>query len=326
MRAYIMRRILLMIPTLFIASLIVFFAIRLIPGDIVDLMMAEVQTVSIVDKSALEKELGLDVPVVQQYGRWLGVLPQEDGSFSGLLQGNFGKSLRKRTPVINDIMARWPITIELGLLGMIFAQLIAFPVGIISGLRQDTWIDYLARSFAIACIAVPGFWIGTMVIVFPSIWWGYTPPFVYVPFFEEPIENLEMFVVPAIVLGMGLSGTQMRLVRSQILEVLRQDYVRTAWAKGLRERAVILRHVLKAALIPVVTIIGLNLAVLFGGTVIIEQIFLLPGLGGLLLVAAQKRDYTVITGVMLFFGIGMVIINLLVDITYGFLDPRIRLK
>ncbi len=326
MRAYIVRRILLMIPTLFIASLIVFFAIRLIPGDIVDLMMAEVQTVSVVDKSALEQELGLDVPLLRQYGRWLGVLPQEDGGFSGLLQGNFGKSLRKRTPVINDIMDRWPITIELGLLGLIFAQFIAFPVGIISGLRQDTWVDYLARSFAIACIAIPGFWIGTMVIVFPSIWWGYTPPILYVPFFEEPIENLKMFVVPAIVLGMGLSGTQMRLVRSQILEVLRQDYVRTAWAKGLRERAVVVRHVLKAALIPVVTIIGLNLAVLIGGTVIIEQIFLLPGLGGLLLVAAQKRDYTVITGVMLFFGIGMVIINLLVDITYGFLDPRIRLK
>lgn len=326
MRAYIVRRILLMIPTLFIASLIVFFSIRLIPGDIIDLMMAEVQTVSVIDKSALEKELGLDVPVVQQYGRWLGVLPQEDGSFSGLLQGDFGKSLRKRTPVIDDIMRRWPITIELGLLGLIFAQLIAFPVGIISGLRQDTWVDYLARSFAIACIAVPGFWIGTMVIVFPSIWWGYTPPIVYVPFLKDPIENLKMFVVPAIVLGMGLSGTQMRLVRSQILEVLRQDFVRTAWAKGLRERAVVLRHVLKAALIPVVTIIGLNLAVLIGGTVIIEQIFLLPGLGGLLLGAAQRRDYTIITGVMLFFGIGMVIINLLVDVTYGFLDPRIRLR
>ncbi len=165
-----------------------------------------------------------------------------------------------------------------------------------------------------------------MVIVFPSIWWGYTPPLVYVPFSVDPVENLKQFVVPAIVLGMALSGTQMRLVRSQVLEVLRQDYVRTAWSKGLRERGVVLRHVLKAALIPVVTIIGLNLAFLLGGTVIIEQIFNLPGMGGLLLGAAQRRDYTVITGVMLFFGIGMVAINLVVDITYGFLDPRIRLK
>ena len=324
MRSYIIRRILLMIPTLFIASLIVFFAIRLIPGDIIDVMMSEVQTVSVIEKSHLEKELGLDVPLIQQYGRWVGVLPQEDGGFSGLLQGNFGMSLRKRTPVVNDILDRLPVTIELGLLGMVFAQLIAFPVGIISGLRQDTWIDYLARSFAILCIAVPGFWIGTMVIVFPSIWWGYTPPIVYVSFLEAPMENLQMMIVPAIVLGMALSGTQMRLVRSQILEVLRQDYIRTAWAKGLRERAVILRHVLKAALIPVVTIIGLNLAFLLGGTVIIEQIFNLPGMGGLLLGAAQRRDYTVITGVMLFFGIGMVVINLLVDITYGFLDPRVH--
>ncbi len=141
MRAYIMRRILLMVPTLFIASLIVFFSIRLIPGNVVDLMISEVQTVSVIDKSALEKELGLDVPLLQQYGRWIGVLPQEDGGFSGLLQGNFGNSLRKRTPVINDILDRFPITIELSLLGMVFAQLIAFPVGIISGLRQDTWID-----------------------------------------------------------------------------------------------------------------------------------------------------------------------------------------
>jgi peptide/nickel transport system permease protein len=326
MRAYIIRRILLMIPTLFIASLIVFFAVRLIPGDIVDVMMAEVQTVSVVDKSALMKELGIDVPLIQQYGRWIGVWPQEDGRISGLLQGNFGKSLRKRSPVIDDILDRLPITVELSLLGMIFAQFIAFPVGIISGLRQDTWIDYVARSFAIICIAVPGFWIGTMVIVFPSIWWGYTPPIVYVSFLENPVENLQMFVMPAIVLGMALSGTQMRLVRSQILEVLRQDYIRTAWAKGLRERAVVLRHVLKAALIPVVTIVGLNLAFLLGGTVIIEQIFNLPGMGGLIMAAARKRDYTVITGVMLFFGVGMVVINLLVDITYGFLDPRIRLK
>ena len=315
-----------MIPTLFIASLIVFFAVRLIPGDIIDMMMAEVQTVSIIDKTALEQELGLDVPIVTQYGRWMGVWPQEDGSFRGIFQGNLGNSLRRRTPVVDDILDRFPVTLELGLMGMIFAQIIAFPVGIYSGLRQDTWGDYIGRTFAIMCIAVPGFWVGTMVIVFPSIWWGYMPPIVYIPFLEDPIGNLKMFIVPAIVLGMVLSGTQMRLVRSMVLEVLRQDYVRTAWAKGLRERVVVLRHVLKNALIPVVTIIGLNLAFMIGGTVIIEQIFCLPGLGNLILNACLKRDYTVVSGVLLFFGFGMVFINLITDLTYGFLDPRVRLK
>jgi len=315
-----------MIPTLFIVSLIVFFTVRLIPGDIIDMMMAEVQTVSIIDKTALEQELGLDVPIVTQYGRWIGVWPQEDGSFRGILQGNLGNSLRRRTPVVDDILDRWPVTLELGLMGMIFAQIIAFPVGIYSGLRQDTWGDYIGRSFAIMCIAVPGFWVGTMVIVFPSIWWGYMPPIVYIPFLEDPIGNLQMFIVPAIVLGMVLSGTQMRLVRSMVLEVLRQDYVRTAWAKGLRERVVVLRHVLKNALIPVVTIIGLNLAFMIGGTVIIEQIFCLPGLGNLILNACLKRDYTVVSGTLLFFGFGMVFVNLITDLTYGFLDPRVRLK
>ena len=326
MRAYIIRRLLLMIPTLFIASLIVFFAVRLIPGDIIDMMMAEVQTVSIIDKTALEQELGLDVPIITQYGRWIGVWPQDDGSFSGIFQGDLGNSLRRRTPVVDDILDRFPVTFELGLMGMIFAQIIAFPVGIYSGLRQDTWGDYIGRTFAIMCIAVPGFWVGTMVIVFPSIWWGYMPPIVYIPFLEDPIGNLQMFIVPAIVLGMVLSGTQMRLVRSMVLEVLRQDYVRTAWAKGLRERVVVLRHVLKNALIPVVTIIGLNLAFMIGGTVIIEQIFCLPGLGNLILNACLKRDYTVVSGTLLFFGFGMVVINLITDLTYGFLDPRVRLK
>jgi len=326
MRAYIIRRLLLMIPTLFIVSLIVFFTVRLIPGDIIDMMMAEVQTVSIIDKTALEQELGLDVPIITQYGRWIGVWPQDDGSFSGIFQGDLGNSLRRRTPVVDDILDRFPVTLELGLMGMIFAQIIAFPVGIYSGLRQDTWGDYIGRSFAIMCIAVPGFWVGTMVIVFPSIWWGYMPPIVYIPFLEDPIGNLQMFIVPAIVLGMVLSGTQMRLVRSMVLEVLRQDYVRTAWAKGLRERVVVLRHVLKNALIPVVTIIGLNLAFMIGGTVIIEQIFCLPGLGNLILNACLKRDYTVVSGTLLFFGFGMVFVNLITDLTYGFLDPRVRLK
>ncbi len=277
-----------------------------------------------VDRSYLERELGLDVPVYVQYGRWLGLVPRADGKISGLLQGDLGRSLWSRNPVMDDIVARWPVTVELGLIALIIAQLIALPPGIISALRQDTWSDYAARSFAIACIAVPDFWVGTMIIVFPSIWWGYMPPLKYVTLAQDPIGNLKMMIIPAIVLGMSLSGLTMRMTRTMMLEVLRQDYVRTAWAKGLREIAVIVRHVLKNALIPVVTIVGLRLAVLVGGTVIIEQIFVLPGMGRLLIQAITQRDYPMVSAIMLFFAIVMVAANLLVDLTYGLLNPRIH--
>jgi len=329
MRAYIIRRLLLMIPTLFIASLIIFFMIRLIPGDIIDVMVAELEMEEgggIVDRAALERELGLDVPILTQYGRWIGVVPGADGSFSGIFQGDLGKSLWRGTPVVEEIALRWPVTLELGLMAIIVAQLIALPIGIFSALRQDTWGDYIARSFAIFCIAVPGFWLATMVIVFPSIWWGYSPPFMLIPFTEDPIGNLKMFIVPAIVLGMVTSGATMRMTRTMMLEVLRQDYIRTAWAKGLRERVVILRHALKNALIPVVTIIGPQLALMIGGTVIIERIFSLPGLGRLALDATLDRDYPIVIAVMLILGVVIVVINLMVDLTYSYLDPRVRYR
>jgi len=318
-----------MIPTLFIASLIIFFMIRLIPGDIIDVMVAELEMEEgggIVDRAALERELGLDVPILTQYGRWIGVVPGADGSFSGIFQGDLGKSLWRGTPVVEEIALRWPVTLELGLMAIIVAQLIALPIGIFSALRQDTWGDYIARSFAIFCIAVPGFWLATMVIVFPSIWWGYSPPFMLIPFTEDPIGNLKMFIVPAIVLGMVTSGATMRMTRTMMLEVLRQDYIRTAWAKGLRERVVILRHALKNALIPVVTIIGPQLALMIGGTVIIERIFSLPGLGRLALDATLDRDYPIVIAVMLILGVVIVVINLMVDLTYSYLDPRVRYR
>ncbi len=331
MRTYIIRRLLLMIPTLFIVSLIVFFMVRLIPGTIVDAMVAEqmrggVGVMGEADRVAIEHALGLDVPVLTQYGRWVGVLRGTDGSFSGIFQGDLGTSLWKGIPVTEEIAVRWPVTLELGFLALIVAQLIALPIGIFSALRQDTWGDYMGRSFAILCIAVPGFWIGTMIIVFPSIWWGYMPPIILIRFTEDPIGNLKMFIVPAIIMGMAMSGMTMRMTRTMMLEVLRQDYIRTAWAKGLRERVVIIRHALKNALIPIVTIVGFQLPVLMGGTVIIEQIFNLPGMGRLLIDAIMQRDYTIVSGIMLIFAVGMVLINLMVDLTYGFLDPRVRYK
>ncbi len=326
MRAYIIRRLLLMIPTLFLVSLIVFFIIRLIPGSIIDMIVAEAQSIAPAQRHQIEHDLGLDVPAHIQYGRWMGVLPGADGSFSGLLQGDLGDSLWSRTPVIDDIKARWPVTLEISLLGLMVIVLIGLPIGMYSALRQDTWGDYIGRSFAILCIAIPSFWLGTMIIVFPAIWWGYMPPIVFIPFTEDPIGNLQQFIAPATIVGMYLSGMTMRMTRTMMLEVLRQDYIRTAWAKGLRERVVILRHALKNALIPVITTIGIQIPFLLGSTVIIEQIFCLPGMGRLIVEAASVRDYTMLSGVMLFFAVAVVLINLVVDLTYAYLDPKVRYR
>jgi len=328
MRAYVIRRLLIMIPTMILVSLLVFFLVYLIPGDIIDFIQSSAigKRSLEAERAVLERELGLDAPEIVQYGRWVGVVPQMDGSFSGVLQGNLGTSWWYRIPVAELLAHKWPVTLQLGLMGIIIAQLVALPIGIYSALRQDKWGDYIGRSFAILCISVPGFWLGTLIIVFPSIWWGYMPPVMLIHFTEDPIGNLIMFAVPAIVLGMALGGMTMRMTRTMMLEVLRQDYIRTAWAKGLRERVVILRHSLKNALIPVVTVIGLQMPLMFGGTVIIEQIFSLPGIGRLLLDAVIHRDTPVISGVTILFAVALVLINLMVDLTYAYLDPRVHYK
>jgi len=331
MRAYIIKRLLLVIPTVFVVTVIVFFLIRLIPGDAVDIMSQRLLTAGggidvAAAKEMIRHHLGLDVPILHQYGRWIGVVAQANGSFSGLFQGDLGVSLWRPTSVLEEIALRWPVTLELGVMGLIIGQLIALPIGIYSALRQDTWGDYIGRSFAIFCIAVPTFWIGTLVIVFPAIWWGYMPPIMFVPFLEDPIGNLKMFIVPATILGAAMAGGSMRMTRTMMLEVLRQDYIRTAWAKGLKERVVILRHALKNALIPVVTLVGLFVPVMIGGAVIVETIFNLPGMGALIVHATTYRDYPILSGTVLVFGLGMVIINLTVDLTYAYLDPRVRYR
>jgi peptide/nickel transport system permease protein len=267
--------------------------------------------------ASIKHELGLDVPIYIQYWRWLGNL---------VLHGNLGNSLWTGTPVMNEIKQRWPVTFELGILALLVTQVIALPIGIYSAIRQDSWGDYFARSFAIICIAVPSFWLGTLVIVYPSIWWGYSPPVMYIPFNVNPIGNLKMFIIPAIVLGVSGAGTNMRLMRTMMLEVLRQDYIRTAWSKGLTEGIIVIRHALKNALIPVVTMIGYQLPVLVGGAVIVENIFDLPGMGRLLTEATTDRDYPIVTGVVLLISLVLVLINLLTDMSYGFLDPRIHYK
>ena len=321
MRAYIIRRLISIIPTLFIASVIVFLIIRLIPGDIIDQMLKEHEYRTDVSREltreTIERALGLDAPIHIQYARWLSDI---------FLHGSLGKSLWSHLPVTEEILERWPVTVELGLLAILVAITIALPVGIYSAIRQDTGGDYLGRSLAILCVAIPNFWLATMVMVFPALWWGWSPQVMMIPFMKNPLGNLQMFIVPAVVLGAAMAGVTMRMTRTMMLEVLRQDYIRTAWSKGLRERVVVIRHALKNALIPVVTIIGLQLPVMIGGAVIIEQIFCLPGVGRLMLEAINARDYPIVSGVMVFVATAVLLINLIVDLSYAFLDPRIHYR
>ncbi|MDE0023774.1 MAG: ABC transporter permease [Spirochaetaceae bacterium] len=330
MRAYIIRRLLLIIPTLFLLTIMVFLSVRFIPGDIIDAMMGKQEFVSNrIDRAALERMLGLDVPVHVQYGRWLGVLPIPDAStgesyFRGILQGALGESLLGALPVEEQILARLPVTIELGVMAILIGLMIALPVGIYSAIRQDTAADYVGRSAAILGLATPNFWLAIMVVLYPSLWWRWTPPIEWVPFTGDPWAHLGILVIPSLILATALSASTMRMTRTMMLEVLRQDYVRTAWAKGLRERVIVMRHAVKNALIPVVSLIGLQLPILIGGSVIMENIFNLPGLGRLMLTALEDRDYPVVSGVNLFFATAVVLFNLLVDLLYSYLDPRVR--
>ena len=322
----------LIIPTLFILSILVFLSVRFIPGDVIDVMESEaaVYRAGGRDREPLERMLGLDVPVHVQYGRWLGVLPTPDwrtgeSHFTGLLQGSLGRSLvGGRLPVQRKIVGRLPVTIELGLLAIVIGLVIALPVGIYAAIRQDTAADYAGRSAAIIGLATPNFWLGTMVMVYPVVWWGWSPPMEWIRFTKEPLENLGVFIIPSLILGTGMAAATMRMTRTMMLEVLRQDYIRTAWSKGLNEKAVVIRHAVKNALIPVVTLIGLQMPILVGGSVIMENIFNLPGIGRVFVLALNARDYPVVSGINLLFATAVIGINLAIDLIYPYLDPRVR--
>ena len=318
MQAYVLRRLLALIPTLFFASLIVFVTVRLIPGSVIDLMLSQNDiSADKFSRDQLISALGLDKPMWEQYASWMGGI---------LLRGDFGRSLWQSTPVAELLLARLPVTFQLGFMALIVALTVAIPIGAYSAIRQDTAGDYIGRSFSILMLAVPSFWMGTMVMVFPSIWWGWSPEVKFVAFGQDPLHNLSQMIIPAIILGTSLSAVTMRLTRTMMLEVLRQDYIRTAWAKGLSEHLVVSRHALRNALIPVVTLIGLQAPLLIGGAVIMEQIFVIPGMGLLLLDAVYQRDYPIITGVFLIVGVAVMVINLLVDLSYGLLDPKVRYR
>ena len=319
MKAYIIRRLLLMIPTLLLVSIMVFLLIRFIPGDVIDAMLGSTYLGGSADNRAeLERFLGLDVPAHVQYGRWIGGI---------VLHGTLGKSLLGSAITIEEqILRRLPVTLELGLLAIAIGLVIALPVGIYSAIRRNTLADYAGRTVAVVGLATPNFWLGLLVIVFPAIWWNWTPPIRMIALSDDLLGNLGVFIVPSLILGTYFAAATMRMTRTMMLEVLRQDYVRTAWSKGLRERVVVVRHAIKNALIPVITLTGLQLPVLIGGSVIMENIFNLPGIGRLLVDALLDRDYPMVSGVNLVFAAGVVVINLVVDLLYGFLDPRVRYR
>ena len=314
MRAYLARRALLAAPTLILVGVLVFSLMHLIPGDAVIARLQEIGVVTDETLNAMRRELGLDKPFYRQLGEWLW----------GLARGDLGQSLWTREPAVDRLLAALPVSAELALGGLALAVLIAVPLGVLSAIRQDTWTDYIARLFAIFGISLPDFWVGTLLILYLSLWFGFLPPLGYVSPFDDPLRNLEQFFLPVVVLGFRLSATTARMMRASMLDVLRQDYVRTARAKGLREEAVIYRHALKNAVIPVVTILGTQLSAVLGGTVILETLFSLPGVGFLTFSSIGFRDYTQIQANVLFLAAVLVFLNLLVDISYSWLDPRIR--
>jgi peptide/nickel transport system permease protein len=226
--------------------------------------------------------------------------------------------------ILDDILHRLPVSFELGFLALITALIIAVPIGIFSAIRQDTTGDYVGRTIAILFISLPTFWTGTLVVVYPSVWWGWSPEIAYIPILQDPLRNVAQFIIPALIMGMVMSGTTMRMTRTMMLEVLRQDYIRTAWSKGLKEKTVVMRHALKNALIPVITVIGIQVPILIAGSVILETIFNLPGIGLLLIQALGQRDYPAISGINVFMAIFILLINLVVDLAYAYLDPRVK--
>jgi peptide/nickel transport system permease protein len=315
MKQYVLRRLALAIPTLVLVSVIVFSIMRLMPGDVVIRMVEGHAYAPTVE--ALRKELGLDRPAYLQYVEWVGGI---------LLRGDFGNSYWTRQPIWDEFIRRFPVTLELAALTILSSVVIGVLVGIVSAVRQDSVSDYVGRILAILALSVPYFGLAVLVVVLPSIYFKWTPVWTYVPFTTNPAENLKIMIVPALVFGVTRAGPIMRIMRSALLEVLRQDYIRTAWSKGLPERAIVLRHALKNALIPVVSLIGLQTPLYIGGSVIIEAIFRLPGVGLFFFEALTRLDYPVVQSVNLIVAAMVVGLNLAIDLSYAFLDPRIRYR
>ncbi len=316
MRNYIIRRLFLLVPIMLGVSFLTFAVFRLIPGDAAILTLGFGSTPENVED--LRHELGLDRPWYEQYGDWVG----------GVFQGDFGESITESgLSVTTELGRRLPITVELLIMAIFFSLILGVPPGVLSAIRPGTTLDFVARIASVLWLSIPNFWLGILVITFGLAWFGWTPPQFgrgYVPFFDDPWVNLQQFFFPSLVLALAIAAAIMRLTRSAMLEVMRNDYIRTAWAKGLRERTVVVRHALKNALIPVVTVVGLQIGALIGGTVLVERVFALNGVGFWVVESVIRRDIFVVMSLTLIFAMTYVLANLLVDLTYAWLDPRIR--
>jgi peptide/nickel transport system permease protein len=289
----------------------------MIPGTALDQIMYKYSTAGIeIDREAVAAKLGMDKPAVEQFFIWVG----------GLLKGNLGDSLFQSESVNSIIARQLPVTLELGILTLILTNVISIPLGLFCAARQDAISDQTIRVISVILMSLPVFWIGTLVLIYPAKWWGYAPATMYVPFLRNPLKNLSMFIVPALLGAMTQAGAQIRMVRTMTLEVMRQDYIRTAWSKGVGERRILFRHAFRNALIPVITIIGSSVAGLVGGSVILENMFSLPGIGQQMVNALSNRDYPLVQGCVLVFSIFVMLVNLIVDLTYKIIDPRVEIE
>jgi peptide/nickel transport system permease protein len=314
MNGYALRRLVLLIPTILGMALLIFLMVRLLPGDFVDALVGADPTISDADRERLRDFYGLNQSLPLQFGAWVG----------GLLRGDLGVSYRTQQPIREILLKSLPITAQLALMSMFFATIVAVPLGVLSALRQNTQTDFWARIAGLIGLSLPNFWLATLLLLFTSLTFRWVPPVIWVSPRDNLAVNLQQMLLPTLALSLQLIAVQMRMTRAAMLEVLRQDYVRTARAKGLQERLVVYRHALRNAFIPVITVMGLQFGVLMGGSVIIEQIFGLPGIGWYLLQAIFNRDYPVVQVMALFLAVIFVLTNLIVDILHGYLDPRIH--
>jgi len=314
MLLFIVKRLLSLLPILLGASILIFSIVHLVPGDVVDIMIGDQSHGDAMAATKLRKDLNLDKPVYMQYLLWLW----------NVLHGNLGMSFTTRHPVLNEILKRLPVNIELTVIALIFAVGLGIPIGVYSAVVHLTWKDSTIRIFSVMVYSIPNFWLATLVVLVGSLYILDLPVLSYVPFSENPFQNIKFMIIPGFVLSCTLFPIVVRMTRSSVLENLRLDYVRTARAKGLSSRIILYRHVLKNSLIPVINIIGLQMGVLIGGLVLTEEVFVLPGVGRLMLEAIQKRDFMIITGTMMMITVAFVLITLLIDILHAYLDPRIR--
>ena len=318
MRVYLLKRLLLIVPTLLGVASLVFVIMRVIPGDVALLILGGDQAGRIdpAQLAAMHRQLGLDQPILVQFGHWLW----------GVLHFDFGNSLWTGRPVVEELLGRLPLSLELALLATFVSVLLAIPLGMLAAARQDTWVDYLVRVISIGGLAIPSFWVGILIILFLVIRFGWGPPLEYTPPWVDPWANFQQMVWPVVTVGYRYAAVTTRMTRSTLLEVMRDDYIRTAWAKGLAERAVVVRHALKNAMLPVIALIGTEFAFLIGGLVVTETVFTLNGVGRFVVDAVAHRDYPVVQALIFLTAFSFVIVNLLVDLTYAWFDPRIRYR